>query len=148
MKSIFDPAIQKEITDRILSLSSENKALWGKMDLLQMLKHCALCDDMYLGSIKIKRTFAGRLIGKAVLKKFLKDDAPFHKNSPTSSVLKNAKEEGDLELQKSEWIRRIKQYNSFNNPGFVHPFFGPMTKDQIGYLSYKHADHHLRQFKA
>ena len=59
-------------TDRINSLSSENKALWGKMDLLQMVKHCTLCDDMYLGIIKIKRAFIGRLIGKTILKKFLR----------------------------------------------------------------------------
>ncbi len=148
MKSVFDLTIQKEITDRINSLSVENKALWGKMDLLQMVKHCTLCDDMYLGSIKIKRAFIGRLIGKTILKKILKDDAPFHKNSPTSPLLKTIKEEGNLELQKEEWINRIKQYNNFNNPNFIHPFFGPMTKGEIGYLSYKHIDHHLRQFGA
>ncbi len=72
MKSVFDLNTQKEITDRINSLSLDNKALWGKMDLLQMVKHCTLCDDMYLGSIKIKRAFIGRLIGKAILKQVLK----------------------------------------------------------------------------
>jgi hypothetical protein len=148
MKSIFDATIQKEITDRINSLSSSNQALWGKMDLLQMVRHCILCDDMYLGNIKIKRAFIGRLIGKPLLRKILKDDAPFHKNSPTSPVLKTEKEDGNLESKKEEWLSSINKYNNFNNPNFVHPFFGPMTKDQIGYLSYKHIDHHLRQFGA
>ena len=66
------------------------------MDLLQMVKHFTLCDDMYLGIIKIKRPFIDRLIGKTILKKILKDDAPFHKNSPTSPLLKTIKEEGNL----------------------------------------------------
>lgn len=113
-----------------------------------MVKHCTLCDDMYLGIITIKRAFIDRLIGKTILKKILKDDAPFHKNSPTSPLLKTIKEEGNLELQKEEWINRIKQYNNFNNPNFIHPFYGPMTKGEIGYLSYKHIDHHLGQFGA
>jgi hypothetical protein len=148
MKSVFDSTTQKEITDRINSLSSSNKALWGKMDLLQMVKHCILCDDMYLGNIKIKRAFIGRLIGKLMLKKVLADEAPFHKNSPTIPALKTAKEDGNLESKKGEWLSRINGYNNFNNPNFVHPFFGTMTKDQIGNLSYKHIDHHLRQFGA
>jgi|GEM_PF-2826868 len=66
-------------TDRINSLSSKKKALWGKMDLFQMVNHCTLCDDMYLGIIKIKRAFIGRLIGETILKKILKDYAPFIK---------------------------------------------------------------------
>jgi len=28
----------------------------------------------------------------------------------------------------------------------MHPFFGKMTKEQVGYLAYKHTDHHLWQF--
>lgn len=148
MKSIFDSAIQKEITDRINSLSLNNKALWGKMNLFQMVQHCILCDDMYLGNIKIKRAFIGRLIGKLILKKVLKDEAPFQKNSPTSPALKTDNVDGNLEAKKEEWINRLKEYNNFNNPNFVHPFFGPMTKEEIGYLSYKHVDHHLRQFGA
>jgi hypothetical protein len=115
MKSVFDLSTQSEIKDRINSLSTNNKALWGKMDLLQMVKHCILCDDMYLGNTKIKTTFIGRLIGKAMFKKVLKDDAPFYKNSPTSPMLKVAKAEGDLTLKKQEWIRRINEYNNFNN---------------------------------
>lgn len=113
-----------------------------------MVKHFTLCDAMYLGIIKIKRAFIGRLIGKTILKKILKDDAPLHKNSPTSPILKSIQEEGNLESQKEEWISRIKQYNKFNNPNFRHPFFGPMTKGEIGYLSYKYIDHHIRQFGA
>ena len=83
-----------------------------------------------------------------LLKKVLKDDSPFSKNSPTSPILDTTSETGNLELQKREWINRIEQYVSFENKAFVHPFFGPMTKEQIGIFAYKHADHHLRQFVA
>ncbi|HLW39010.1 MAG TPA: hypothetical protein VKX31_01370 [Brumimicrobium sp.] len=40
----------------------------------------------------------------------------------------------------------IKEYESYQNPNFVHDFFGEMTNEEIGILIYKHCDHHLRQF--
>lgn len=148
MKSIFDPVTREEIVNRIGFLNQQSKARWGRMDVFQMLRHCTLCEEMMLGQLKIKRVFAGRLLGKMILKKVLKDDRPFGKNSPTSPVLKTTHESGDTELQKKEWINRIGQYATYTDPNFVHPFFGPMTKEQIGFFAYKHADHHLRQFGA
>ncbi|MBI3519901.1 MAG: DUF1569 domain-containing protein [Bacteroidetes bacterium] len=47
-----------------------------------------------------------------------------------------------------EWIDRINQYAHFSNPNFEHVFFGKMTEEQIGYMVYKHIDHHLRQFNS
>ncbi len=148
MKSVFDATTQNEIIERIQSLSPESKALWGKMNIYQMVKHCTLCEDMYLGTHIVKRVLIGRLFGRLILKQVLKDEKPFAKNSPTSKQLTSSAESGNLEAQKSEWIHRIKQYQNYHNPNFVHPFFGPLTKEQIGFLDYKHIDHHLRQFGA
>lgn len=118
------------------------------MNVYQMVKHCTLCEDMYIGKLKIKRVFMGKLIGRMVLKQVLKDDKPFSKGSPTSNLLTTTIDSSDLEQQKSEWIKRIREYKNYQEQNFVHPFFGPMTKEQIGYLDYKHIDHHLRQFGA
>jgi hypothetical protein len=113
-----------------------------------MVKHCSLGEDMFAGKLKIKRAFIGRLIGPVILKQVLKNDNPIRKNVPTSPLLLATQEEGDLEQEKKIWISKIEQYTYFNNPDFVHPFFGPMTREQIGLLAYKHSDHHLRQFGA
>jgi len=148
MNSVFETSTREELIKRINSLNDNNKAQWGKMNAFQMAKHCTQCDDMFLGKTKIKRVFIGRLIGKMILKKTLKDASPFGKNSPTAPVLVTTNDSGDIELQKKEWINRVEQYANYNNPDFVHPFFGAMKKDQVGYFVYKHADHHLRQFGA
>ena len=148
MKSIFEVSTREELKARINSLQPETTAQWGKMNLYQMLKHCTLCEDMFWGELKIKRVFIGRIIGPGFLKKVLKDDAPFGKNSPTSPLLKETNENGDIQLQKEEWLNRIEKYATYDNSTFVHPFFGPMTKEQMGLFAYKHADHHLRQFGA
>jgi hypothetical protein len=49
-------------------------------------------------------------------------------------------------LQKKEWLDKIAWYGEMEPSPIIHPFFGPMSKQQIGQLAYKHADHHLRQF--
>jgi hypothetical protein len=149
MRSIFDSSTREEITRRINSLTPQHSAHWGKMNVLQMVKHGVLCEDMMHGSIVIKRVFIGRIIGPGILRKTLRDEKPFGKNSPTSPVLKTDNlANGDIEKEKSEWISRLNMYADFKNTTFVHPFFGPMTKEQIGQFVFKHADHHLRQFGA
>jgi len=55
---------------------------------------------------------------------------------------------GDLEAEKFQWISLPEAYDTYNNPGFIHDFFGKMTKEQIGILVYKHSGQHLRQFGA
>ena len=147
MKSIFNTATREEIVQRIQSLKHTDSALWGKMTLYQMIRHCMLWDEMVEGKHIYKQVFLGKLFGKTVLKKVLKDDAPLRKNTPTLPVLKIAGS-GDIALEKSNWIAQIQQYADFSNSNFVHPFFGKMDKEQIGYMVYKHADHHLRQFGA
>ncbi len=148
MKSIFDKTTRDELIERINSLNDNSKAQWGKMNVYQMLKHCTLWEEMISGKRTAKRMFAGRIFGKVALKAVLKNDKPFRKNSPTGREFIITEKTGDVALQKNEWINCIAGYEYFNNPGFVHPFFGIMAKEQIGRLVYKHADHHLRQFGA
>lgn len=148
MKSVFDTSTKEELIQRINSLTPQSNAQWGKMNVFQMIRHCALGDKMLQGELKIKRVLIGRLFGRMILKQVLKDDSPFKRNSPTSPHLQTSGESGDIEQQKKEWINRVGQYNNINTKDIVHPFFGPMTGEQIGMFAYKHADHHLRQFGA
>lgn len=76
----------------------------------------------------------------------VKDERPLDKNIPTSTQFKVKEIKGNLEAEKAKWISLTKAYDTYDNPHFVHDFFGRMTKEQIGILVYKHTDHHLRQF--
>ena len=148
MKSVVDEATREELINRINTLHENSTAQWGKMNVYQMLKHCTLWEEMILGKRKVKRMLLGRLFGKLALKGVLKDDSPLRKNSPSSPELIINEQNGSITEQKKEWISKIAEYAHFNNPDFIHPFFGQMTKEQIGQFVYKHSDHHLRQFKA
>lgn len=148
MKTVFDKSTRDELIARIILLENNCKSVWGKMNAYQMLLHCIKWEEMALGKKKYKQTFLGKLFGKMALQDFIKDETPFKRNVPTVPEFKIKEEDGNFELKKRNWIDLIKGYEHFDNQGFVHPFFGKMTKEQIGLLAYKHTDHHLRQFNA
>ncbi|MGC4100156.1 DUF1569 domain-containing protein [Ferruginibacter sp.] len=148
MKTVLDTATRAELISRISSLTDEHKAQWGKMNVYQMSIHCILCDDMFWGNLAVKRVFIGRLIGRMLLRNALKENADFGKGAPTSPLLLTTSKSGDIEEQKKIWISKVGEYAHYDNHHFVHPFFGPMTLEQIGIFAYKHTDHHLRQFGA
>lgn len=150
MKTIFDKATRDGLIDRINSISENNTAQWGKMNIYQMLKHCTLWDRWILGKggYNYKQTFIGRIFGKMALRDMIKDESPLKRNIPTLAALKVKEMNGDVASEKMKWITLIEDYAGYSNPGFIHSFFGKMTKEQIGYLAYKHTNHHLRQFGA
>ena len=144
MKSIFDNAAREEILNRIHSLKETSPAQWGKMNVVQMMKHCSQWDEMALGKKKYKQSFMGWLFGRMALKDMMKDK-PVKKNLPTvpSFIIKD---HAGFEEEKTKWISLLEEYPYSSNDHFIHPFFGSMTKENTGYMVYKHIDHHLRQF--
>jgi hypothetical protein len=146
MKTIFDKQAREELINRINTLNESSTPQWGKMNAWQMVKHCVLCEEMYLGKKKYKRAFIGRLFGRIGLKNLMKEETPLKPNSPTSDAFKIKEMNGDLVSEKKKWISLIQEYANYSNDEFVHWFFGKMTKEQVGYFVYKHTDHHLRQF--
>lgn len=146
MKTIFDNATSEELIDRINKVEPDAKPEWGKMNAYQMVKHCRLWEDMILGTLPTKRVFIGRVFGRMGLKAVTKDDAPLRHSTPTAPELFIKETGGDFVTEKAKWIARIREHKNFSNVNFIHPFFGPMTKEQIGIMDYKHIDHHLRQF--
>lgn len=149
MKSIFDKKTREEVTARINSLTPNNKPLWGKMTVTQMVRHCSLCEEYYYGDIKINRSFLGRIVGKMAMNSILKDEnSTFNKNAPTSASLKVTQNINNLEFEKDKWKLLVERYSAFGQENFNHWFFGKMTKNQLGQFVYKHCDHHLKQFGA
>jgi hypothetical protein len=146
MKTVFDKATKEELIGRINSLNETCVPQWGKMNVSQMLRHCRLWEEMIAGKIECKRVFLGRLIGKMALKANLKDERPMQKNAPSSPELIVRESPGDMAAERAKWIALMEENAHYSNPFFMHPFFGQMTKEQLGYLAYKHTDHHLRQF--
>tara|TARA_R110002049_G_scaffold262956_4_gene439004 strand:+ start:516 stop:968 length:453 start_codon:yes stop_codon:yes gene_type:complete len=148
MKTIFDTNTRAQLISRIEKLNNESEGQWGKMNAYQMLKHNTYWNGWILGTEDhtYKQAFMGTIFGKIAMKRMIKDDKPFDKNIPTSDQFKPQAKVGDLESEKLKWIELLRNHENYNNPNFIHDFFGKMTKEQIGIFAYKHYDHHLRQF--
>ena len=148
MESIFDKENINLFIERIKNINENSSKQWGKMTSYQMLRHCILNEEMYLGKTSYKRLFIGRIFGKMSLKSMVKNEAPLKKNEPTHPDFKIT-DSGELSIVKEKFISLLKEYENSSDKqfsNFVHPFFGKMNKEQIGIASYKHTDHHLRQF--
>lgn len=148
MNTIFDPDNRAQLIHRIEHLHESYQPQWGKMNLIQMLKHNTYWNGWVLGkgNPTYQQAFMGKLFGKIALKRMLMNDRPFDKNIPTSNQFKVTATKGGIAAEKAKWISLLKDYDNFDNPNFIHDFFGNMTREQIGVLVYKHTDHHLRQF--
>jgi len=144
MKTILDKNTRYEVIARINSLNESSVAQWGKMNVYQMLKHCAMWEEMLLGKIQHKQSFIGKIFGKIALKDMMKDE-PVKRGLPTVPSFKMTGN-GDVEAAKADWITLLNEHDGHENQGFMHPFFGQITAEQAGIMAYKHTDHHLRQF--
>ncbi|MEB2774342.1 DUF1569 domain-containing protein [Algoriphagus sp. D3-2-R+10] len=145
MKTVFDKKTVVELITRINTLQTDSPSKWGKMTSYQMLKHCTLSEEMFQGKKTYKRLFIGKLFGRMALKSILNNGNPMKKNQPTHPEMKITGP-GNFEMEREKWIELLQTYTPFSNNRFIHPFFGKMTKEQIGNYVYKHTDHHLRQF--
>ncbi|WP_426667528.1 DUF1569 domain-containing protein [Mucilaginibacter sp. McL0603] len=148
MKTIFDKPTRDELIARMNTLNEHSTPEWGKMTAYQMVKHCTQWEQMIAGEIPCKRSFIGRIFGKMALKDFMKADKPIMRNAPTAPELKVTETNGDIAAQKVKWIALFEKNAQSSTRYFVHPFFGKMTREQIGCLAYRHIDHHLRQFNS
>jgi len=147
MRTIFDDDARRELTGRLSLLTVGNRPLWGKMEPAQMVKHCRLWEEMIHENKLYRRPLIGRLIGPLILKNVLKSPE-FRKNSPTIPEMLVTDTDIDLDDERHKLIALVNGYPGYNQPdnSFIHPFFGKMTREQIGKMAYLHLDHHLKQF--
>lgn len=147
MKNLFDTATYNETIERIHNLTPEHKALWGKMNVSQMMAHSTKAFKVPLSEKKLPRMFIGYILGP-LLKAKLYNDSPWKKNLPTSPQFV-IKDERDFRSEKQSLIDHINKFYTYGPmeiPHTLHPLFGKLTPEQWGQSMYKHLDHHLQQF--
>ena len=145
VKNLFDASVKQEIIDRINKLTPGSKALWGKMNVGQMLAHCQMPIGVADGTHKLKRTFFGRVIGQLV-KSTLYNDKPFKRNLPTDPSFVMISNEKDFEKEKQKLLEMVRNFSEAKIVNETHTFFGKLTKEQWSKGTWKHLDHHLQQF--
>jgi hypothetical protein len=147
MKNLFEAATVKEVKERLALLRPDSERLWGTMDAPQAVAHCSAGMELALGDRTSPRIFVGRLIGWFIKPLVLRDNEPMRRNSPTMKDLV-VQDKRDLGTECERLLGLIDRFAAGPKGCTTHPhsFFGRLTPDEWAILSYKHLDHHLRQF--
>jgi len=146
--SILNEADRAAIRQRIESVTSASIPRWGRMDAKGMLTHLRLSALMALGELpvacKSKRAFQMFPIKHLIL-----HVVPFPKGAPTAPELLTPSA-ASLDATRSDLVSLVERMGAGppEGDGPVHPLFGRLSFGEWGVATYKHADHHLRQFGA
>jgi hypothetical protein len=145
MKTIFNPAVHRELQDRVQRLTPQQQPQWGKMTAGQMVAH--LTDSLKMASGELEVAAKKVPIRFSPLKELVLYVLPIPKRLPTSPEL--------IARKPGEWTLEVaslrEQLNGLVERGAealapAHPAFGTLSAKQWGVLVYRHMDHHLRQF--
>lgn len=148
MRTILNEADRAEIRSRVQSLSVSSTGRWGSMNVVSMLQHLRLSSSMALGELPVssanKRAFQVFPLKHLILYVF-----PFPKGAPTAAELKPS-DASSLEEERAAVLELLERIGTGprDGEGPAHPLFGPMTRREWGVATYKHTDHHLKQFGA
>ena len=148
MRSILNEGDRAAIDRRVRSLSVSSTGRWGSMDVAGMLRHLRLSALMTLGEMPVpsanKRAFQ-----VFPLKHLLIYVLPLPKGAPTAPELK-PDVAASLEEERAAVLELLERIGTGLREGMgpSHPLFGPLSWREWGVATYKHVDHHLRQFGA
>ena len=146
MRSILNEADRAEIVERVRSLSTSSTARWGSMSVASMLQHLRLSARMAVGDLAVP-SVNKRAFQMFPLKHLIIYVLPFPKGAPTAPELKPSIEIL-LEDERAAVLELLERIG--NGPregdGPAHPLFGTLTWREWGVATYKHTDHHLKQF--
>jgi hypothetical protein len=148
MQSLLDPACNERPLARFRTLHPDTRPRWGRLTAPQMLVHLGDQLRYTLGEYQVT-LHRGPLRwppAKQLLMYWLPWPKGRIKGSPEMFLTPPAAWNADLSSLESLLARFVAQIATASWPD--HPFFGAMTRDSWGRFSYRHFDHHLRQFGA
>jgi hypothetical protein len=115
----------------------------------QAMAHCSVSLQWMLGEkTPLPAASPIRIMGRIIKPFVLKNESPLRRNSPTAPDL-IVHDERDLETERQKLcalIDRLVAAGALGCTAHPHPFFGTLNPDEWAILTYKHLDHHLRQF--
>ena len=148
MGSILNESDRAAICNRMSSLSASSTARWGKMNVTEMLQHLRLSARMTVGELQVPSSNK-RAFQVWPLKHLILYVLPFPKGAPTAPELLPGAAES-FEEERAAVLTLLNQIGTGPKQGAgpAHPLFGTLSWPEWGAVTYKHVDHHLKQFGA
>ena len=146
--NFLNPNTQAAVIARFQALTPTSPRQWGQMTAGQMLVHCAdqlrvSCGEKQITSLRIpgflkpfvKWFFVTRLQEFKPNMRTIKElDAKAGMTPPTTF-------EADRQM-----LFALLDPAGYSSAGVEHPVFGHLSREEFGRVTWKHLEHHLRQF--
>jgi hypothetical protein len=149
MSTLAEPAILALCRRRILRLTPDARAKWGRMTAPQMI--CHLCDSFRVVMGEKYASPATSVLQRTLIKWVaLRTPLKWPPGVPTPPELEQGRggtPPTDWENDRAELIRLMDSFAD-HRAFSVHPMFGKLTHRDWLIWGYRHVDHHLRQFGA
>ena len=148
MGTILNKDHRLALANRVGSLSGDSTARWGSMDVAGMLHHLRLSALMALGEFPVPSK-SKRAFQVFPLKHLILYVLPFPKGAPTAPELKVTDPKA-FEEERAALLDLLERIGTGPDEGAGpdHPLFGPLSRREWAVATYKHTDHHLKQFGA
>jgi Protein of unknown function (DUF1569) len=148
MKTIRNEADRANLIGRLNKLTSNETALWGKMNANQMLSHLVQAGEMpFAHNLPDASNFMSRTFIKPLVL-YVVSMPKEVKTSPQMNQQENGRKPLAFEEDRKLLIESIEKLASLSldYKCLSHPFFGKLNTKEWATLAYKHIDHHLKQF--
>ena len=138
---------QKTIA-RINNLTPTTQALWGKMNVAQMLAHLSVAYEMNLEDKHPAPNALAKIMLKLFVKKAVIGPKPYPKNSRTAQqfLITGDKDFVAEKARLVSYINRVASDGASVYEGKENQSFGKLTAAEWNTMYSKHLDHHLMQF--
>lgn len=145
-KTVFNEEARAALIARVMRVKTGMKPQWGRFNAVQMLRHVGAGVEMALGELKVQPK-KGPL--RNALARWLVIDSPMPmpKGAPTATELISQPTAG-VEEEQARLHAALERLAARDQASewAEHPAFGKLDGRQWGKLTWKHIDHHLRQF--
>jgi hypothetical protein len=149
VKSLSNLPDRREISRRLAQVSAADTALWGSMNVNQMVCHL---DDSYKVALGERKASPATNFIQRTLVKWIALQSPMKwpKGTPTRPEIEQGKGGSrpiDFRQDLASLLTTFDRFcDALPSPCVHHPIFGEMTAAHWMRWGYLHADHHLRQF--
>ncbi len=146
-----DPKTLEGLITRLRSLRPESERRWGTLTAGELL--CHLADGLRFmingeGGIEIDPPAKARPVLKWVALYVLPRGAKNYPTHPKADPKKEGTKPTDFESDRDRVIRDLRAFAATPAEALMsyHPLFGPMSRRDWHQSTYKHLEHHFRQF--
>ncbi len=142
--------LKNEFVNMLATIDSNTQALFGKMNVHQMIEHMGYAFRQASGLVPLEATGDEETTQK--MYRFMMSDKPFKDNTPNPYLPDEpAPTSSETVIESLDFLQKdidhfFKVFEKDPDLRILNPFFGNLNFDEWTHLLHKHALHHLRQF--